>query len=73
MKSIDAFILYTQPEQAGKTVSQLKQSEHIKHIYLLAPQKGMQQIEGCEIVEIDTIQSTQTVQKIAERDRKSVV
>lgn len=69
MKSIDAFILYTQPEQAGKTVSQLKQSEHIKHIYLLAPQKGMQQIEGCEIVEIDTIQSTQTVQKIAERSK----
>ena len=29
----------------------------------------MQQIEGCEIVEIDTIQSTQTVQKIAERSK----
>lgn len=69
MKSIDAFILYTQPEQAEKTASQLKQSEHIKHIYLLAPQKGMQQIKGCEIVEIDAIQSTQTVQKIAERSK----
>ena len=65
MKKIDAFILYTQPEQAVKTVNQLRQSEYINNIYLLAPQKGMQNIDGCEIIEIDSIQSTQTVQKIA--------
>ena len=67
MKPTNAFILYTQPEQAAKTVNQLKQSELVKNIYLLAPEKNMQPIEGCEIIEIDTIQSTATVQKIAEK------
>ena len=66
MKTIDAFILYTQHEQAKKTLSQLKQSEHIENIYLLAPQKGMQPIDGYKTIEIDNLQSTQTVQVIAE-------
>lgn len=67
MKTTNAFILYTQPEQAVKTVNQLKQSELVKKIYLLASEKDMQPIEGCEIIEIDTIQSTATIQKIAEK------
>lgn len=67
MKTIDAFILYTQTEQATKTVDQLKQSEYVKNIFLLAPQKGLQAIEGCEIIEIDSMQNTQTVLKIAEK------
>ena len=69
MKTIDAFILYTQPEQAAKTVSQLKQSEHVKNIYLLTAQKEMQPIDRCEVIEIDNIQSTQTVLTIAERSK----
>lgn len=67
MKTIDAFILYTQQEQAAKTVNEIKQSEYVKNIFLLSPQKGMQPIEGCEIIEIDSMQSTQTVLKIAEK------
>ncbi len=69
MKTIDAFILYTQPEQATKTVSQLKQSEHVKNIYLLTPQKEIQPIDGCEVIEIDNIQSTQTVKRIADKSK----
>ena len=68
MKTIDAFILYTQQEQATKTVNQLKQSEYVKNIYLLAPQKGMQPIDGCQVIEIDSIQSTQTILKITEKN-----
>lgn len=67
MKTINAFILYTQQEQAAKTVDQLKQSEYVEKIYLLAPQKGMQAIGGCEMIEIDSMQSTETVLKIAEK------
>ncbi len=67
MKTIDAFILYTQQEQTAKTVNQLKQSEYVKNIYLLAPQKGMQPIDGCEVLEIDSIQSTQTIHLITEK------
>lgn len=67
MKTINAFILYTQQEQAAKTVDQLKQSEYVGKIYLLAPQKGMQPIDSCEIIEIDSMQSTETVLRIAEK------
>ena len=67
MKTINAFILYTQQEQAAKTVDQLKQSEYVEKIYLLAPQKGMQAIGGCEMIEIDSMQSTETVLKLAEK------
>ena len=66
MNTIDAFILYTHPEQAIQTVDQLKQSDCVKNIYLLAPQKGMQPIDGCEVIEIDSLQSSQTVLKIGE-------
>lgn len=67
MKTINAFVLYTHPEQAVKTVNQLQQSNYVNNIYLLAPQKKMQPIDGCEIIEIDSMQSTQTVQKIADK------
>ncbi|MGV8962265.1 MAG: glycosyltransferase family 2 protein [Candidatus Saccharimonadaceae bacterium] len=66
MKTTNAFILYTQSEQTAKTVNQLKESGSVKKIYLLAPEKGMSPIDGCEIIEIDNIQSTQTVLKISE-------
>ena len=66
MNTIDAFILYTYPEHAIQTVDQVKQSDCVKNIYLLAPQKEIQPITGCEIIEIDSLQSSQTIQKIAE-------
>ncbi|WP_418892280.1 glycosyltransferase family 2 protein [Limibacterium fermenti] len=67
MKKINAFILYSQPEQAVKTVAALQQSKLVNTIYLLAPQKGLQPLQGTEIIEIDSIQSTRTIQAIAER------
>ncbi len=66
MNTIDAFILYTHTEHAIQTVDQLKQSDCVKNIYLLAPQKGMQPIDGCEVIEIDSLQNSQTVQTIGE-------
>ena len=71
MKTIDAFILYNQPDQAARTVRQLKQSESVKNIYLLSPQKGMQAVDGCEIIDIDSMQSSATVQKIAEKSKSN--
>ena len=71
MKKINAFILYTEPEQTLKTVNELKKSNLIHQIYLLAPksQRGIRNnnIEGCEIIEIDGIESSQTVKLIASK------
>lgn len=65
MQTIDAFILYTQPEQAKITVKALKQSELIKTIYLLTPDETATPVEGCEKIIIDRLQSSQTIRKIA--------
>ncbi|WP_436414658.1 glycosyltransferase family 2 protein [Petrimonas sp.] len=67
MKKINAFILFTQPEQAAKTVEELKQSELVKKIYLLTPENVTETIDGCKNIPIDTLQSTETIQKIAEK------
>lgn len=67
MKKINAFILFTQPEQAAKTVSALQQSELIRDIYLLTPDKTATTPDGCEKIVIDRLQSTETIRKIADK------
>ncbi len=67
MKKINAFILFSEQEQAKKTVEELKQSEPVKKIYLLTPENVTEKIDGCENIPIDTLQSTATVGKIAEK------
>lgn len=67
MKTINAFILFAQPEQAEKTVSELQQSNQVKNIYLLAPTEITKTINGCELISIDALQSTETIRKIAEK------
>jgi hypothetical protein len=66
MKNINAFIYYAQSEQASKTVADLKQSPLISTIYLVTTNKELQPLAGCEIVYVDSFQSTQTIKKIAE-------
>lgn len=67
MKKTDAFILFSEPEQARKTIDELRQSELVKNIYLLTPENVSATIDGCENIAIDTLQSTETVRKIAEK------
>lgn len=67
MKKINAFILFTQPEQARKTVEELKQSELVQDIFLLTADETAATPEGCEKIVIDKLQSTETVRKIATR------
>ena len=65
MKRINAFIVFTQPAEAKRTVEELKQSEQIQTIYLLTPDETIPPLEGCEKIVIDRLQSTETVRKIA--------
>lgn len=67
MQKINAFILFTEPEQARKTVEGLRQSQLIQNIYLLTPDENAIPIESCEIITIDRLQSTETVRKIAHK------
>ncbi len=67
MKKINAFILFTEPEQARKTVEELRQSESIDKIWLLTPEHSKEKIRGCGNITIDTLQSSATVKKIAQK------
>jgi hypothetical protein len=67
MKKINAFILFTEPDQARKTVEELRQSESIDKIYLLTPEDSRETIKGCKNIAIDTLQSSSTVKKIAQK------
>lgn len=69
MKKINAFILYTQPEQAAKTVDALKETSLVDKIFLLTPQKEIRPLEDCEVIVIDSIQSTKTMRQIAANSR----
>ncbi len=67
MKKINAFILFTEPEQAGKTVEELQKSKSINEIWLLTPENSNEKIQGCGNITIDTLQSSNTIKKIAEK------
>jgi len=69
MKTIEAFILYSEPEQAMKTVEELKQSEAVTKIWLLTPAGITAKIKGCKNIAIDTLQSSDTVRKIAQKSK----
>ena len=67
MKKINAFILFSELEQAKKTVEELKQSELVKNIYLLTPENITGTINGCENIAVESLQSTSTIRQIAEK------
>ncbi len=69
MKKIDAFILFTQPEQAVKTVNELQKSDSVNKIYLLTPENVQETVKGCKNIVIDTLQSSNTIKKIASKTK----
>lgn len=71
MQRINAFILFTLPEQAKETVNELRKSNAIGKIYLLTPDADIAPLEGCEKIVIDRLQSTSTIRKIAEKSDSS--
>ncbi|MDR0371488.1 MAG: glycosyltransferase family 2 protein [Prevotellaceae bacterium] len=66
MKKINCFISCNDIEQARKTIEQLKCSESVHNIFILSKTEGVS-IEGAEVILIERLFSTRTVQKIAEK------
>jgi hypothetical protein len=64
---INCFIAFSDMAQAEKTAQNLLQSELVNAVYLLATNENKSSIQGCERIEIDSIQSSETIQKIAEK------
>lgn len=69
MKRTDAFILFSDYQQASKTASELRDSESINKIYLLTPADMKGSIKGCINIGIDSLQSSNTIKKIAKKSK----
>lgn len=64
-KLINCFIPFSSVEQVKDTVDALKQAELVNKIYLLNDSDSNETIAGCEVLKIDSLQSTATIKQIA--------
>lgn len=64
---INCFIPIIDKAQVIETVNNLKLSDLVSKIYLLSTEKQQDNIEGCEVLVIDTLNSSATVRAIADK------
>lgn len=64
--TINCFVPFADEAQVRPTVEALKQSELVTKIYLLATDPKAQSVLGCDVIHIDTLNSSATMKKIAE-------
>ncbi len=62
--SINCFIPYESQEQVQHTVQNLQDSPLVKKIYLLSTTPHVETCEGCSLITIDSLQSSNTVEQI---------
>lgn len=65
-QAIDCFIPYVDAAQAKATIYGLRESALVNNIYLLATDAAATAVEGCTMVHIDALNSSDTMLKIAE-------
>lgn len=65
-QAIDCFIPYVDAAQAKATIDGLRESALVNNIYLLATDAVATAVEGCTMVHIDALNSSDTMLKIAE-------
>lgn len=62
---IDCFIPYADAAQAEGTVTRFKNSDLVNRIFLLTTDGSAKAIDGCEVIAIDSLTSTDAMKKIA--------
>ena len=67
MKPINCFIVYDDAVQAEITIENLLQSELVNAVYLLSKRENIQVNEKCFPILIDSLYSSNTIRKIAEK------
>lgn len=65
-KTICCFLPYAAPEQIAPTVDILKKQDGIKDIFLMTSDAQAPAVEGCKIINVDALNSSATMKKIAE-------
>ncbi|NDW19766.1 glycosyltransferase [Dysgonomonas sp. 216] len=66
-KQINCFVPYRNEEQAYNTIKQLKESEVVNNIFLLAENEGLPSVAGCELLVVGAIFSTHAIKEIASK------
>ena len=64
---INCFIPFQSADQVKATITSLRESALVERIFLLNDNASQEKVEGCEIIEIDSLRSTATIKKIAEK------
>lgn len=64
---VNCFIPYQSANQVKATVASLKSSSLVSKIYLLSDNDSKDLIDDCEIINIDSLRSTETIKKIASK------
>lgn len=70
-QAIDCFIPFVDAAQAKATIDGLRESALVNNIYLLASDAAATAVEGCTMVHIDALNSSDTMLKIAEAAKAS--
>nr|WP_297168456.1 glycosyltransferase family 2 protein [uncultured Dysgonomonas sp.] len=63
--NINCFIPFQSANQVKETIATLKTSHLVNKIYLLTDNDCKEKVEGCEVLSIDSLKSTDTIKKIA--------
>ena len=64
---INCFIPFQDKDQVKETVRNLKSSELVSKIYLLAQTGADAEFEGCSVLQVDSLNSTETIKAIAQK------
>jgi hypothetical protein len=64
---INCFIPFQDTEQVEQTIATIQQSDLVNTIYLLSQSKEQAPIKGCKLIQIDSLISSDTIAKIAEK------
>lgn len=67
VKRVTCFVPYQDKAQVIDTIKGLQEIDVIGKIFLLATDASMEPLEGCEILTIDSLKSTESVKKIAQK------
>ena len=66
MKTVNCFIPYEEVAQVEQTIRNLRKSTLVDTIYLIST-NPLPSVEGCEVIVIKSLKSTDAIRKIAER------
>jgi hypothetical protein len=64
---INCFIPFQEAGQVHATAASLRESPLVNKIFLLNDNASQDNVDGCEIINIDSLRSTSTIKKIAEK------